>query len=264
MQEESKTGWLRVIGLGPGDPGGDDPGWITRETEAILAEATDFVGYETYIARLNLQPGQMAHASDNRFEVDRARLALGMAVNGRKVAVVSGGDPGVFAMASAVMEAIDRGAPEWRELDVAVSPGISAFQAASARLGAMMGGDFAVISLSDNLKPRAVIEKRLRAVLEADMGVALYNPSSAARPDYFVKIMQLVRDVKAPDTPIVLARAVGGAGESIVIATLGEADVSRVDMRTLVLIGSSETRMIQRAGKMPLVYTARSVGSVPR
>jgi precorrin-3B C17-methyltransferase len=259
-----KTGWLRVVGLGPGDPGGNDPGWITQEAAAILAEASDFVGYDTYIARLTLREGQTAHASDNRVEVERAGFALDLALGGRKVAVISGGDPGIFAMAAAVMEAIEFGDPRWRDLDVAVAPGVSAFQAASARLGAVMGGDFAVISLSDNLKPRSVIAERLKAVLEADFVTALYNPASKARPEYLMEISALIKSVKPALTPVIFARAVGGAGERITVATVGSADFSAADMRTLVLIGSSETRLVPRPSAAPFVYTARSVGVLPR
>jgi precorrin-3B C17-methyltransferase len=258
------SGWLRVIGLGPGDPGGNDPGWITHEVEMILAEATDCVGYETYLARLPQKPGRILHPSDNRVELQRAAFALDLCASGRKVAVVSGGDPGIFAMAAALMEALDRGPAEWKTLDIAVAPGISAFQAASARLGAFMGGDFAVISLSDNLKPKDMIINRLKAVLEADFVVALYNAASRARPDFLRDCLDLARRIKAGTTPVVFARAVGGAGECITVTTVADADAAKADMRTLVLIGSSETRHIARHDARPLLYTARSVGVLPR
>jgi precorrin-3B C17-methyltransferase len=253
-------GWLRVVGLGPGDPGGNDPGWLTGETAAILAEATDLIGYDTYLARLPERDGQIKHATPNRVEVQRAQHALMLTASGRKVAVVSGGDPGIFAMASAVMEAIDAGDPAWRLLDVAVAPGISAFQAVAARCGALVGGDFAVISLSDNLKPRQTILKRLRAVLATDMVVALYNPASAARPDWIHEVIEAVRSAKLPETLIVKARAIGGAGERLEIVTLAKLQAEGIDMRTLLVVGSSETRRIERPGHSPLIYTARSVG----
>jgi precorrin-3B C17-methyltransferase len=253
-------GWLRVVGLGPGDPGGSDPGWLTAETAAILAQATDLVGYETYLARLPGAEGVTKHATPNRVEVQRAAFALSLAAEGKRVAIVSGGDPGIFAMASAVMEAIDTGEPDWRMLDVAVAPGISAFQAVAARCGALVGGDFAVISLSDNLKPRSVILDRLQAVLQADMVVALYNPASTARPDWIGEVIETIRAAKPPETIVVRARAIGGAGEELETLTAAYLTADRIDMRTLLVIGSSETRKIDRAGQSPLIYTARSVG----
>jgi precorrin-3B C17-methyltransferase len=264
MDNTSKQGWLRVVGLGPGDPGGTDPGWITQDAAQVLYQASDCVGYQTYLDRLMPKQGQTLHASENRVELERARFALELAESGKKVAVISGGDPGIFAMAAAVMEAIEFGKPEWRSLDVAVCPGISAFQAVSARLGAMMGGDFAVISLSDNLKPRDVIARRLKVVVEAGLVAALYNPASKARPDFLLSLASMLSACLPAQTPVVFARAIGGAGEKITITTLEAADFSLVDMRTLVLIGSAETRIIERAGSPPFVYTARSVGVLPR
>jgi precorrin-3B C17-methyltransferase len=207
-----------------------------------------------------LRPDQRAHASDNRAELDRARLALRLAAEGNAVAVVSGGDPGVFAMAAAVFEAIEED-PRWLDLDIAVAPGVTAMQAAAARLGAPLGHDFCAISLSDNLKPWAVVERRLRAACDGDFVIALYNPASRARPGRIVEAFDLLRRLKAQATPVAFARAVGRADEALILATLGEADVSLIDMATLVIVGSSETRFIARAGARTWMLTPRSYGA---
>ena len=170
------SGRVMIVGLGPGPAE-----WMTAEAGQAIGAASDVVGYGPYLDRLALRPDQRAHASDNRAELDRARLALRLAAEGNAVAVVSGGDPGVFAMAAAVFEAIEED-PRWLDLDIAVAPGVTAMQAAAARLGAPLGHDFCAISLSDNLKPWAVVERRLRAACEGDFVVALYNPASRARP----------------------------------------------------------------------------------
>jgi precorrin-3B C17-methyltransferase len=249
------AGWLRVIGTGPGPDR-----WMTPETTAILEQATDLVGYLPYVARCPERPGQIRHASDNRVELDRARHALEMAAAGRRVAVVSGGDPGVFAMAAAVMEAIDHGPAAWRGLDVTVHPGVSAMQAAAARLGAPLGADFCAISLSDNLKPWDVVARRLEAAAAVDFVIALYNPASKARPKQIFDAFALLRRVKAPETVVVFARAVGRPDERVVVTTLGDADPSLVDMATCVIIGNSATRAIERGpGREPWVYSPRSV-----
>jgi precorrin-3B C17-methyltransferase len=252
------TGSLRVVGLGPGLPD-----WITPEASTMLSNATDLVGYAAYLDRCPPQPGQMRHASDNRAELDRARTALRLAGQGRHVAVVSGGDPGVFAMAAAIFEAIDQGEPGWRLIDVSVSPGISAMQAAAARLGAPLGHDFCAISLSDNLKPWALVEKRLIAAAQADFVIALYNPASKTRPDQIGAAFALLREYKAGETPVMFARAIGRADEHIIVTALAKADPACVDMATLVIVGSSETKLIPRAGGAPYVYTPRSAGRTP-
>ena len=213
----------------------------------------------TYIERLALRPDQRPHASDNRLELDRARLALTLAAEGRAVAVVSGGDPGVFAMAAAVFEAVEDN-PLWRKLDIAVAPGVSAMQAAAARLGAPLGHDFCAISLSDNLKPWAIVERRLKAAAEGDFVIALYNPASKARPDRIVEAFDLLRRLKAQTTPVAFARAIGSADEKLTLTTLGEADASLADMATLIVVGSSETRFIARDGARPWMVTPRSYG----
>lgn len=249
------SGRLWVIGTGPGPER-----WMTTETTAILEQATDLVGYFPYVARCPERPGQIRHASDNRVELDRAAHALEMAAAGRRVAVVSGGDPGVFAMAAAVMEAIDHGPAAWRALDVTVHPGVSAMQAAAARLGAPLGADFCVLSLSDNLKPWEVVEKRLVAAVEADFVVALYNPASKARPRQIFDALAALRRVKAPETLVIFARAVGRPDERITISTLADADPGLVDMATCVIIGNSATKTIDRGdGREPWVYSPRYV-----
>lgn len=254
MSDVGVKGWVKVIGLGPGDAK-----YLTADAEAALRAATDVIGYFPYVSRIPEREGLTRHASDNRVEVDRARHALELAMAGHRVAVVSGGDPGVFAMASAVFEAVDTGDEAWRALDIEVIPGISAMQAASARLGAMLGGDFCAISLSDNLKSWDVIAERLEAAAVADFVISLYNPASKARPDRIFDAFALLRRVKPADTMIVLAKSVGRPEETILITTLGEVDVAAIDMSTLVMIGSSQSRRIERADDGAWAYTRRFV-----
>jgi precorrin-3B C17-methyltransferase len=249
------SGRVAVVGLGPGPAH-----WMTPEACSEIKAASDVVGYSPYLDRLALRPDQRAHASDNRVELDRARLALALAAEGHAVAVVSGGDPGVFAMAAALFEAIE-GKPEWRALDVAVAPGVSAMQAAAARLGAPLGHDFCAISLSDNLKPWAIVERRLKAAAEGDFVLALYNPASKARPTRIVEAFDCLRALKGAATPVAFARAVGRADEALTLTTLGEADLSLVDMATLVIVGSSETRFIARDSGRPWMLTPRTYGA---
>ncbi|HUB62961.1 MAG TPA: precorrin-3B C(17)-methyltransferase [Methylocella sp.] len=248
----SGTGRLRIVGLGPGGAT-----WVTPEASSLIAQATDVVGYAAYLERLPLIEGQKRHESGNGAELARARQALRLAGDGRQVALVSGGDPGIFAMAAAVFEAIEEGDPSWREIDVAVSPGISAMQAAAARIGAPLGHDFCAISLSDNLKPWPLVEKRLAAAASADFVIALYNPASAARPRRIHEAFALLRGLKSASTPVVFARDVGRKDEHISIGTLASADPGLADMSTLIIVGSSETRIIPRGTAAPFVYTAR-------
>jgi precorrin-3B C17-methyltransferase / cobalt-factor III methyltransferase len=244
-----------IVGLGPGPAE-----WMTAEASAAIEAASDVVGYGPYAERLALRPDQRAHVSGNRVEMDRARLALKLATDGRAVAVVSGGDPGVFAMAAAVFEAIEEDS-RWLRLDIHVAPGVTAMQGAAARLGAPFGHDFCAISLSDNLKPWAIVERRLRAAAEGDFVIALYNPASQARPARIVQAFDLLRTVKALTTPVAFARAIGRADETLTLTTLGEADPGLADMATLVVIGSSETRFIARDGARPWMVTPRSYGA---
>ena len=248
-------GKILIVGLGPGPEK-----WLTPEASSALAIATDVIGYIPYVERLPTREGQTKHATDNRVEIDRARHALDLAQQGHIVAVVSGGDPGVFAMAAAVFEAVDAGNDADKATNIQVLPGISAMQAAAARLGAPLGHDFCAISLSDNLKPWDVIIKRLKAAAEGDFVIALYNPASKARPQPIHDTFALLRVLKKPSTPVAFARAVGRPDEKIVLTTLGEADPATADMSTLVLIGSSETRYIERNDQDPWLYTPRHYG----
>ncbi|MEG6508914.1 precorrin-3B C(17)-methyltransferase [Methyloligella sp. 2.7D] len=250
------SGRLTIVGLGPGDADLTTP----AVTEALRA-ATDLIGYDTYLARVpDFGTEQHRHGSDNRYELDRARHALTLAAEGRHVAVVSGGDPGVFAMAAAVFEAVETGDPSWRDLDITVLPGVSAMLAAAAEAGAPLGGDFCVLSLSDNLKSWETIAKRLTAAAAGDFVIALYNPASKARPHQLGEAFDLLRQEKPPETPVLFARAAGSKDATLTVTTLGEADAGLADMRTLVIIGSKGTRLIPREGRRPLVYTARSEG----
>ncbi|SNB74107.1 precorrin-3B C17-methyltransferase [Arboricoccus pini] len=252
------SGWLRVVGLGPGDAH-----WITPEVQAILSEASDLVGYESYLARLTPGPSQSLHATPNRVELDRAQAALELTAGGARVAVVSGGDPGIFAMASAIMEALEHGPPAWRNLDVGIAPGISAMQAAAARLGAPLGHDFCAISLSDNLKPWSIIERRLRAAVAGDFVIALYNPASRARPAQIGLALELLRATAGGERYVALARGIGRAEEHVQVTSLADVDPAAIDMRTLVLIGSSQTRLFPRGQTGAWLYTPRRYEAAP-
>lgn len=246
------TGCVRVIGLGPGPDA-----WLTEEARLALADATDLIGYFPYVKRVPERAGLRVHASDNGDELARARHALALAQEGARVAVVSGGDAGVFGMAAAVFEAIDRGPTELRSLDVSVLPGVTAMLAAAARLGAPLGNDFCAINLSDNLKPWSAIAKRLAAAAQADFVIALYNPASKARPTQIHEAFAILREHRLHEAPVVLAKAVGRPDEELSVTTLGAADPNLVDMRTLVIFGAPSTRILARAGKTPWVYTPR-------
>lgn len=239
------SGWVAVAGLGPGAGN-----LVTPEVSAALAEATDVIGYIPYVARVTPRPGLVLHPSDNRVELDRARHALELAATGRRVVVVSSGDPGVFAMASALFEALDPDATT----EIRILPGITAMLAASARLGAPLGHDFCAINLSDNLKPWALIEKRLRLAAQADFAMAFYNPRSKSRPDGFAQVLDILRQECGPDRLICFARAVSTPDEALCTVTLAEATPEMADMRTVVILGNSATR---RVGAW--VYTPRSV-----
>jgi precorrin-3B C17-methyltransferase len=243
------TGSLIIAGLGPGDDR-----MVTPEVTAALAAATDVVGYIPYVARVAPRAGLTLHPSDNRVELDRARAALEMAAAGRRVVVVSSGDPGVFAMASAVFEAME-GRPDWQVLDLRVLPGITAMLAAAAAAGAPLGHDFACINLSDNLKPWDVIETRLRHAARAGFAMAFYNPRSASRPKGFARALAVLREECGEGRLITFARAVSTPEQRLTTVTLGEATPEMADMRTLVIVGNAATR---RVG--PWVYSPRSVG----
>ncbi|MDO5757056.1 MAG: precorrin-3B C(17)-methyltransferase [Rhodobacterales bacterium] len=247
------TGSLVIAGLGPGADA-----MVTPQVSDALARATDVVGYIPYVARVAARPGLILHPSDNRVELDRAQHALQMALDGKQVVIVSSGDPGVFAMAAAVFEAIEAGPAAWRDLDIEVLPGITAMLAAAARVGAPLGHDFCAINLSDNLKPWALIEKRLRLAVEADFAMAFYNPRSRARPEGFARALQVLKDACGDARPVIFARAVSTPQEAIRIVPLPDARAEMADMRTMVLVGNSATRVIARNGA-PFIYTPRGV-----
>jgi precorrin-3B C17-methyltransferase len=241
------TGTLAVAGLGPGD---ED--MVTPEVRAALAAATDVIGYFPYVARVAPREGLTLHGSDNRVEIDRADLALTLAAQGAKVVIVSSGDPGVFAMASALFEALEK-RPDLHALDIKILPGITAMLAAAAHAGAPLGHDFCAINLSDNLKPWDLVEHRLRLAAQADFAMGFYNPRSASRPHQFARALEILREECGPDRLITFARAVTTPEERITTVTLSEATPEMADMRTVVLVGNSATR---RVG--PWVYTPRS------
>lgn len=245
----TRLGEVVVVGLGPGDRA-----WTTPEVERELARATDIVGYTTYVNRVSLRPGQRRHASDNRVESERATMALDLARRGARVAVVSSGDPGVFAMAAAVLE--ESADPQWAGVQVRVLPGVTAANAVASRVGAPLGHDYAVISLSDRLKPWDIVAQRLSAVAAADMAIAIYNPASGQRTWQVGAMRELLLEHRKPDTPVVLGRDVGGPGESVRVVTLDELDPTEVDMRTLLIVGASTTSIVDTE-EGPRVFTSR-------
>lgn len=247
-------GRLTVLGLGPG--GG---AWLTPAARAALADATDILGYTTYVNMAGpFRDDQRVHGTDNREEMQRARHAFELAAEGRRVAVVSSGDPGVFAMAAAVLEALDEARdPHWAAVDLRVEPGISASLATAAQAGAPLGHDFCAISLSDNLKPWDVIETRLRHAAQADLVMAFYNPISRARPWQLDRALDVVRAHRTADTVVVLGRDIGRPGATLATTTLGALRSDQVDMRTMVIVGSSTTRRFAIGEGREWVYTPR-------
>jgi precorrin-3B C17-methyltransferase len=253
------SGHLSVIGLGPGAPE-----QITPQASAALAEAEALYGYGPYLNRVPARPGQTRHESDNREEGARAAAALRHAAQGARVAIVSGGDPGVFAMAAALCAEIETGPPAWREIDLEVVPGITAMLALAARVGAPLGHDFCAISLSDNLKSWDVIERRLDAAANAGFVIALYNPASRARPWQLGQALARLRAHLPDHTPVIFGHAIGRAAEHVEISTIAEADPAHADMATLVIVGSAQTRIVERPGRTPLVYSPRIGEQQPR
>jgi precorrin-2 C20-methyltransferase/precorrin-3B C17-methyltransferase len=248
--EATGPGEVVVVGLGPAGPG-----WLTPEARGALAAAEDLVGYTTYLDRVPVRPGQRRHGSDNKVEAVRAEFALDLARRGHRVAVVSSGDPGVFAMATAVLEAACE--EPYRKVPVRILPGVTAAQAAASRAGAPLGHDYAVISLSDRLKPWEAVAARLSAAAGADLAMALYNPGSRSRTTQVGLARDLLLEHRAPDTPVVLARDVGGPEESVRTVRLAELDPADVDMRTILLIGSSQTQVVRRDDGTEVVWTPR-------
>jgi precorrin-2 C20-methyltransferase / precorrin-3B C17-methyltransferase len=241
---------LYVLGLGPGSDS-----WITPEVSLVLAAVDHVVGYGPYLDRLPTRPDLQRHASGNTVELERARFALDLALAGERVAVVSGGDAGIFGMASAVFEAAAE--DPYTQVKITVLPAVTAAQAVAARAGAPLGGDYAVVSLSDRLKPWSVIERRLRAVAEADLVIAIYNPASGTRREQIARARQLLLGLRAPDTPVVVGRQVGRDGEDLTVTTLESLDPDSIDMSCLLIIGSSQTRR----GHGRTVWTSRSYTS---
>ncbi|MDB5664298.1 precorrin-3B C(17)-methyltransferase [Cypionkella sp.] len=241
------SGWLAVAGLGPGDEN-----MVTPEVRMALAEATDVIGYFPYVARVAAREGLNLHGSDNRVEIDRADHALRLAAEGAKVVIVSSGDPGVFAMASALFEALEK-RPDLHGLDIRILPGITAMLAAAAHAGAPLGHDFCAINLSDNLKPWELVERRLRLAAQADFAMGFYNPRSASRPHQFARALEILSEECGPDRLITFARAVSTPEERILTVSLAEATPEMADMRTVVIVGNSATRRVGR-----FVYTPRS------
>ena len=252
------SGRIVIVGTGPGNPEQTTP-----EVRAAIDKAGVFFGYAPYLDRLNLRADQRRIASDNREELARAKAALTSAASGEKVCVVSGGDPGVFAMAAAICEALEDGPASWRQLDLQILPGVTAMLAVAARAGAPLGHDFCAISLSDNLKPWALIEARLRAVAGAGLVIALYNPISRARPWQLGTAFAILREVLPWSTPVIFGRAAGRPDEAVSVVTLADADPGKADMATCVIIGSPETRIIERENMPPLVYSPRSTEFSP-
>ncbi len=246
------TGTLAVVGLGPGNQQ-----QCTVEAQEAVATAQMLFGYGPYLERVPHRPGQERHISDNRQELQRAEQALAAACAGKSVAVVSGGDPGVFGMAAAVCEALERGPAAWRDVRLNVIPGISAMLAVAARVGAPLGHDFCAVSLSDNLKPWPVIEQRLTAAATAGFVIALYNPVSRARPWQLERAFLVLRDTLPHATPVVFGRAVGREGERTVITSLSQAHNAAADMATCIIVGTAETRTIARSDGTHIVYTPR-------
>lgn len=253
-------GRLAVIGLGPGAAE-----LMVPAVKAELARCTDVLGYETYVRMAGpFRDDQVQHCTDNREEMQRARHAFELAARGRSVVVVSSGDPGVFAMAAAVIEALHESSePAWHQVDLEILPGVSASLATAAQAGAPLGHDFCVMSLSDNLKPWSIIEKRLDLAAQADLALAFYNPISRSRPWQLGRALEIVALHRTPQTPVVLGRDIGRPGQTLRVTTLGQLTPEQVDMRTMVLIGSSTTCVFPRAGGGEWVYTPRWYGDKP-
>jgi precorrin-2 C20-methyltransferase / precorrin-3B C17-methyltransferase len=246
----SGAGRVDVVGLGPA---GRD--WLTPQASAVLAAADDIVGYAPYVERVPRNPRQRRHGSDNRVEAQRAEFALDLALRGRRVAVVSSGDPGVFAMASVVLEAASEA--RFADVPVGIVPGITAAQAVASVAGAPLGHDYVMLSLSDRLKPWDVIARRLTAAAEADFAIAIYNPASRSRRQQLADARSLLLAYRDPSTPVVIGRAVGTDAQSVAVTTLGEFDPGQVDMRCLVIVGSSQSRVVRAGSGTPRVITPR-------
>ena len=247
-------GRVTVVGIGPGAQV-----WRTPGADAAIAGATDLVGYGRYLDLLGpTPPGCARHAYPIGAEEERARAALALAAEGRRVALVSSGDAGIYGMASLLFELLDGEAcnQSWRGIELAVEPGISALQAAAARAGAPIGHDFCAISLSDLLTPWPEIARKLRAAAEADFVVALYNPASRQRRSRLAEARNILAAHRRLDCPVVVARNLGREGERVDVTTLAGFDAEAVDMLTVIVIGNSQTRRLEWDGRAWL-YTPR-------
>lgn len=255
-----KRGRLRVIGLGPGDPD-----FMIPAVRQALQQAEDILGYETYVRMAGMfRADQTIHMTDNREEMQRARHAFDLAAAGRSVVMISSGDPGVFAMASAVIEALhESDDPAWHNVELEILPGVSAALAAASKSGAPLGHDFCIISLSDNLKPWSIIERRISLAAEADFAMAFYNPISKPRPWQLPRAIEILRQHRGPDTPIVLGRDIGRPAETLRTIPLSALAPEQVDMRTVIIVGSSLTRSFDRPAGGKWVYTPRWYGTKP-
>lgn len=251
-----EVGEVVVVGLGPGAHR-----WTTDEVREELTAATDLVGYVTYLNRVPVRPGQARHASDNKVESERAAFALDLAKRGKRVVVVSSGDPGVFAMAAAVVEVAAE--PQWIDVPVRVVPGMTAANAVASRVGAPLGHDYAMISLSDRLKPWDVVAARLSAVAAADMTIAVYNPASRTRTWQVGAMRDLLLEHRAPDTPVIIGRAVGSDDESVRVVHLEKLEPEEIDMRCLLIIGSSQTFVVDSANGTAVFTSRRYPNSHP-
>jgi cobalt-precorrin 5A hydrolase/precorrin-3B C17-methyltransferase len=252
---QESQGKLAIVGTGPGALN-----WMSPEVREVLEKATDWVGYKTYLDLVEFlrKPEIVRHESDNRVELDRAEIALDLAAKGRSVVLVSSGDPGIYAMAAAVFEVLEKKAKqEWQQIAIQVCPGISAMQAAAARVGAPLGHDFCAISLSDILKSWQVISQRIELAARADLAIAFYNPVSQERTWQLEKAKEILLQWRSPQTPVVLARNLGRKGETVTVKFLGDMTINDADMRTIILIGSSKTRLIEQGKTKQWVYTPR-------
>jgi len=255
-----KHGRLAVVGLGPGNPD-----FMIPAVKQELQTADDVLGYETYVRMAGpFHADQTVHMTDNREEMQRARHAFELAATGRSVVMISSGDPGVFAMAAAVVEALhESDNPAWHAVELEILPGVSAALAAASRSGAPLGHDFCILSLSDNLKPWDIIEKRISLAAEADLAMAFYNPISKHRPWQLPRAIEILRKYRSGTTPVVLGRDIGRPAETMRVITLAELAPEQVDMRTVILVGSSLTRSFDRADGGKWVYTPRWYGTKP-
>jgi len=248
-----QQGRLSIVGIGPGSPE-----WRTPAATEAIARASDVVGYQLYLDLVApLIKGKNQHESALAKEEHRVRVALDLAAEGKDVALICSGDAGIYALATLAFELLDReDDPDWNRLAIEVVPGVSAIQAAAARIGAPIGHDFCTVSLSDLLTPWEDIVTRLHAVADGNFIVAFYNPVSQRRRTQLPEAQRILLTKRSPETPVVLARNLGRAEERITTTTLGALSVDDVDMLTLVLVGNDQTRLIER-GENRWVYTPR-------